>query len=60
LRHIRQPPANYSGSYVRHVNIEARIFDPLARLCSLIDAQGRRQGKGTTVDQALIRGLVTA
>lgn len=30
-----------SGSYVRVVNLEARVFDPLLRLKLLIDAQGR-------------------
>lgn len=30
-----------SGSYVRFVNVEARVFDPLSRHKQLIDAQGR-------------------
>ena len=30
-----------SGSYVRFVNVEARVFDPLLRHKQLIDAQGR-------------------
>ena len=53
-------PGRSSGSYVRSVNVEARVFDPLSRHKQLIDAQGRRQGEGTTVDPALIRGLATA
>jgi hypothetical protein len=42
------------------VNLEAHVFDPLSRLKLLIDAQGRRQDEWTTVDPALIRGLMTA
>jgi hypothetical protein len=49
-----------AGSYVRVVNLEAHVFDPLSRLQLLIDAQGRRQDEWTTVDPALIRGLATA
>ncbi len=30
----RLDPVNRSGSYVRSVNVEARVFDPLARRCS--------------------------
>jgi len=64
LRHARQPDfgalMHRSGSYVRIVNLEAHIFDPLSRLHPLIDAQGRRQSEWTTVDPALIRGLGTA
>jgi hypothetical protein len=45
LRHTRQRKSqlrlNKTGSYVRVVNLEARVFDPLSRLKQLIDAQGR-------------------
>jgi hypothetical protein len=51
---------NKTGSYVRVVNLDAQVFDPLSRLTLLIDVQGRRQGEWTTVDPALIRGLATA
>ncbi len=50
-------------SHVRHFKVQARKFLacwPIKQLRVAATGQGRRHGHETTVDHALIRGLVTA
>src|SRR5665213_462919 len=59
LSYIPQPTVNFPGSYVRDVNTKATCFVlHLQVMLDCIGAQCGRQEAWTTVDPALIRGLV--